>query len=48
MQLLQRLKLDDFLKKHQTLGREQVPWSLVSMKYWPGPNSLRNLLRPAP
>jgi transposase len=31
MQLLQRLKLDDFLKKHQAPGREQVPWSLVSM-----------------
>jgi transposase len=31
MQLLQRLKLDDFLKKHQALGREQVPWFLVSM-----------------
>jgi transposase len=31
MQLLQRLKLDDFFKKYQALGREQVPWSLVSM-----------------
>ncbi len=31
MQLLQRLRLDDFFKKHQELGREQVPWSLVSM-----------------
>jgi transposase len=31
MQLLQRLKLDDFFKNHQTPGREQVPWSLVSM-----------------
>jgi transposase len=31
MQLLQRLKLEDFFKKHQAPGREQVPWSLVSM-----------------
>jgi transposase len=31
MQLIQRLKLDDFFQKHQPLGREQVPWSLVSM-----------------
>jgi transposase len=31
MQLLQRLKLDDFLRKHQAPGREQVPWFLVSM-----------------
>jgi transposase len=31
MQLLQRLKLDDFFKKYQAPGREQVPWSLVSM-----------------
>lgn len=31
MQLIQKLKLDDFLKKHQAPGREQVPWFLVSM-----------------
>ena len=31
MQLIQKLKLDDFFQQHQPLGREQVPWSLVSM-----------------
>lgn len=31
MQLLQKLQLNDFFQKHQPVGREQVPWSLVSM-----------------
>jgi transposase len=31
MQLIQRLGLDDFLKKTLPLGREQVPWSLTAM-----------------
>ena len=31
MKLIERLKLDEFLRKHQPQGRECVPWSLVSM-----------------
>ncbi len=31
MQFIQRLKLDNFFQTHQVTGREQVPWSLVSM-----------------
>jgi transposase len=31
LQLLQRLKLDDFFEEHQSSGREHVPWPLVSM-----------------
>lgn len=31
MKLIQKLRLDDFFRKHQASGREQVPWSLVSM-----------------
>jgi len=31
IQLLHKLKLDEFFEKHQPKGREQVPWDLVSM-----------------
>lgn len=31
MQLIEKLKFDDFLRKHQAPGRESVPWSLISM-----------------
>lgn len=31
MNLIERLKLDEFFRKHQPIGRESIPWSLVSM-----------------
>lgn len=31
LQLIQKLKLDEFFHKHQAVGRERVPWSLASL-----------------
>lgn len=31
IQLIERLKLDQFFRDHQPVGREHIPWSLVSM-----------------